>query len=1200
MLKIKQRFSIRKLTVGVVSVGMASLCYLAPTVSANEGDAPQPTGDAVTDVAKPAETPTPKEQDTPKKEVQKTTQHILEDTGEVFATEDGEIANKGDNVATNLIKDGKPIVANFVRTEVVDGVTKHFYKEIKTEQDVQKITRHVLGPYKVPYQTENGITEPKKAIFEHEGSNYYYSRTITQGNETIHIYDWVKTGKGVIKHVIKDTGELLGVDEGVDADRDSGMLFNKIEHNGKTYVNDYSELIGNGKEGEFVRTWYMKELKNDQNDVVKDTTISVDDEGNELSKEDGVVAHKDGDVKFNDKTYMFDRTETDETKKITKHVYTRVKTIAKNDKTGEVLDEKDGRFNYPSTDAEFNGVGYSFLYSTLDKGVTTYYYNPQGAEYTFKHYLVDSDGKRELYDEYKTRNIFLPPKYDLIWKNGKSYFYEGVTNDEKNKIKEYEYLERQKVGRHVLKGSVDFNSGPNYQLIGIPETELESRQGIFELNGKYYKFTNELENLNTTNEQRYDYRYFEYEVVTKVTKHVISKGVFSIDENDVGPKQGTFEHDGKTYEFDRTEVNGDVTTHYYKEVVKTARHLISGTNEQIEVTESNIEPKQGEFEFNGKTYVLERTDDTDKNHVIHYYKEVIKETTISVDEEGNELAKENGSITPKTGDVEFNGKLYVFDKTEVDEATKVTKHIYKKVMTKTVDEDGNVLAMEEGIVQHKDGDVEFNGKLYAFDRGEREHGLITLYYNKVITLSVDENGEQLEKEDGRAPHREDPIEFNGKKYKYVSTITEKNVTKHQYKELTKVAKHLISGTDEQIEVTEGNIEPKQGAFEFNGKKYVFDRTDDSDPYNVKHYYKESIERKSKHKIVTSQGSTEISKSQVAEDGQSAEKDGVKYRFLRKVDEKGTDVYYYMQYDNNTPIDELKITRSIDLDGNELEVEAGEKEPKVGVVKFGKKEYTFEKTVIADGITTHYYKAVEFEVPKDAPIEQETYAIITRHVTPDGEEFASEIGSTEYKKTIVSYNGKQYQFDRTEVKGDVVTHYYKLVEEQKPSDAPIVSKDELKVTRSVDMDGNELLVEEGTIDAKQGFVKFKGKEYTFNRTETKDGITTHYYKDGTLLEVRNGTLNIKGGKLTFNGKEYEYVSTEYADGITTHIFKLVFKETTKPTVDVKIPDNVKRPKQIITKRDVQAKKQLPETGDPITISVAGLIGLGLAGVLRKRN
>ena len=753
----------------------------------------------------------------------------------------------------------------------------------------------------------------------------------------------------------------------------------------------------------------MKELKNDQNDVVKDTTISVDDEGNELSKEDGVVAHKDGDVKFNDKTYMFVETQTDEANKITKHVYTRVKTIAKNDKTGEVLDEKDGRFDYPSTDAEFNGVGYSFLYSTLDKGVTTYYYNPQGAEYTIRHYLINTNGELELYDEYKTRNIDGPPRYELIWKNGKSYFREGVTVDEKNHIHEYEYLERQKVGRHVLKGSVDFTIGAKYELIGIPETELEPRQGVFELNGKYYKFTNEPENLNTINEQRHDYRYFEYEVLAKVTKHVIPNGIISVDENEVGPKQGTFEYDGKTYEFDKTEADGDVTTHYYKEVVKTARHL-------------------------------------------------------------------------------------------------------------------------------------------------------------------------------------------------------------------------ISGTDEQIEVTEGNIEPKQGEFEFNGKKYILERTDDSDPYNIKHYYKESIDRKSKHKIVTSQGSIEIPKLQVAEDGQFAKKDGVTYKFLRKVDVKGTDVYYYMQYDNHTPIEELKIIRSIDLDGNELEVEAGEKEPKVGVVKFGKKEYTFEKTVTADGITTHYYKVVEFEIPKDVPIEQETYVIITRHVTPDGEEFASEIGSTEYKKTIVSYNGKQYQFDRTEVKGDVVTHYYKLVEEQKPSDAPIVPKDELKVTRSVDMDGNELLFEEGTVDAKQGVVKFKGKEYTFERTEIKDGITTHYYKaveskvpsdapsvdkgvleitrfvtpDGTLLEVRQGTLNIKGGKLTFNGKEYEYVSTEYSDGITTHIFKSLVKDTTKPIVNVKIPNNVKHPTQTITKLDVQAKKQLPETGDPITTSVAGLVGLGLAGVLRKRK
>lgn len=581
MLKVKQRFSIRKLTVGVVSVGMASLCYLAPTVSANEGDAPQPTGDAVTDVAKPAETPTPKEQDTPKKEVQKTTQHILEDTGEVFATEDGETANKGNNVATNLTKDGKPILVNFVKTEVVDGVTKHFYKEIKTEQDAQKITRHVLGPYKVPYQKENGTTEPKKAIFEHEGSNYYYSRTITQGNETIHIYDWVKTGKGVIKHVIKNTGELLGVDEGVDADRESGMLFNQIEHNGKTYVNDYSELIGNGKDGEFVRTWYMKEL-------VKPTTISVDEAGNELAKEDGTVAHKDGDVKFNNETYMFDRTEVDENTQTTKHIYTRVKTIAKNIISNEELEEHDGRYAFPEEDTIFRGDDYMFRNKKVEKGITTYYYEKKSYTYTQNYYLEDLDGTRTLYTTHVSPYFSPQPYENIISKNGKTYAHYDTLTDQATYTQDFVYKERVKVGRHVLEGTAKFGESAVNDSIGIPETEVEPRQGIFELNGKYYKFVREIPNHSDANNQRYEYRYFEYEVLTKVTKHVTPNGTISVDENEVGPKQGTFEHDGKTYEFDKTEVDGDVTTHHYKEVVKTARHLISGTDEQIELTEGTL------------------------------------------------------------------------------------------------------------------------------------------------------------------------------------------------------------------------------------------------------------------------------------------------------------------------------------------------------------------------------------------------------------------------------------------------------------------------------------------------------------------------------------------------------------------------------------------------------------------------------------
>ena len=37
------------------------------------------------------------------------------------------------------------------------------------------------------------------------------------------------------------------------------------------------------------------------------------------------------------------------------------------------------------------------------------------------------------------------------------------------------------------------------------------------------------------------------------------------------------------------------------------------------------------------------------------------------------------------------------------------------------------------------------------------------------------------------------------------------------------------------------------------------------------------------------------------------------------------------------------------------------------------------------------------------------------------------------------------------------------------------------------------IEENTVEPKQGIVKSGDKEYIFDRTETVDGVTTHYYK-----------------------------------------------------------------------------------------------------------
>ena len=112
---------------------------------------------------------------------------------------------------------------------------------------------------------------------------------------------------------------------------------------------------------------------------------------------------------------------------------------------------------------------------------------------------------------------------------------------------------------------------------------------------------------------------------------------------------------------------------------------------------------------------------------------------------------------------------------------------------------------------------------------------------------------------------------------------------------------------------------------------------------------------------------------------------------------------------------------------------------------------------------------------------------------DGIELSVEEGVVEAKTGVVKFNDKEYTYEKTETKDGITTHYYKAFEFKVPSDAPSVPMEELKVTRSVDMDGAELLVEEGTQDHKVGEVDFGGNKYTYEKTETKDGITTHFYK-----------------------------------------------------------------------------------------------------------
>ena len=133
------------------------------------------------------------------------------------------------------------------------------------------------------------------------------------------------------------------------------------------------------------------------------------------------------------------------------------------------------------------------------------------------------------------------------------------------------------------------------------------------------------------------------------------------------------------------------------------------------------------------------------------------------------------------------------------------------------------------------------------------------------------------------------------------------------------------------------------------------------------------------------------------------------------------------------------------------------------------------------------------VPGDAPSVPAEELKVTRSVDMDGTELEVVEGTQPAKTGVVKFGTKEYTHEKTETKDGITTHYYKLVESQVPGDAPSVPMEELKVTRSVDLEGTELLVEEGTHEHKVGEVDFGGKKYTYERTETKDGITTHFYK-----------------------------------------------------------------------------------------------------------
>ena len=224
----------------------------------------------------------------------------------------------------------------------------------------------------------------------------------------------------------------------------------------------------------------------------------------------------------------------------------------------------------------------------------------------------------------------------------------------------------------------------------------------------------------------------------------------------------------------------------------------------------------------------------------------------------------------------------------------------------------------------------------------------------------------------------------------------------------------------------------------------------------------------------------------------------------------------------------------------------------------------------------YRKNVEERlVPGNTPSVEIPELKVTQYQTEDGTDIkTSEQGFVDAPNTI-----DKYQFTgttNTNEGGDVQTHIYKLIETDKPNDAPQVDVPALNVTRYVNEEGTEIK------DAEEGLVpapSMIGDNYQFTgRTETtEDGtVQTHIYKvvehevpgDAPKREPEEIQITLHVDEET--GKElveydpgltspkeiehYTYTGkTTQEEGIRTHYYKKVITEIPGDAPSVEIPE-----------------------------------------------
>lgn len=199
-----------------------------------------------------------------------------------------------------------------------------------------------------------------------------------------------------------------------------------------------------------------------------------------------------------------------------------------------------------------------------------------------------------------------------------------------------------------------------------------------------------------------------------------------------------------------------------------------------------------------------------------------------------------------------------------------------------------------------------------------------------------------------------------------------------------------------------------------------------------------------------------------------------------------------------------------------------------------------------------------------------------------------------------------------------TYVYEKFESEVPNDAPTVDVPELKVTRFVDEQGNDIKeLEENFVEKKEisGYVFKETTETTDIRTHVYTKVETEVPNDAPTVEVpelkitrfvdTNGVelKNIvegfveKDSNIVYENEQYDYVNTTEEDGIRTHIYKKHVNEdvpnnnTTTPT-----DSNTTTENKVVSDHIVPTGDNM---NNVLKLFALSLIGLGVVLVYKKK-